>query len=75
MLHLSIFLFQRVSLQDNGLVELPGASFTQLTGVTWLDLRYNLLQRLPQEVAALTQLQVLLLQGNRLTSLPVLLGK
>ncbi|XP_071519570.1 LOW QUALITY PROTEIN: uncharacterized protein [Panulirus ornatus] len=67
-------MIHRVSLQDNGLVEVPGASLTQLTSVTWLDLRYNLLQCLPQEVAALTQLQVLLLQGNRLTVLPVVLG-
>nr|XP_053637882.1 uncharacterized protein LOC128692652 [Cherax quadricarinatus] len=67
-------MIHRVSLQDNQLVELTGSSLTQLTSVTWLDLRYNLLSDLPREVACLSRLQVLLLQGNRLTSLPASLG-
>lgn len=66
---------QRVSLQDNGLVEVPSAALTHLSYVTWLDLRYNFLQCLPNEVASLTHLQVLLLQDNHLTALPPALGK
>ncbi|XP_064085757.1 uncharacterized protein LOC135200921 [Macrobrachium nipponense] len=67
-------MIHRVSLQDNGLVELPGAAMEHLTSVTWLDLRYNELRALPSEISHLTRLQVLLLQGNRLTALPVVLG-
>ncbi|KAK7065145.1 hypothetical protein SK128_014446, partial [Halocaridina rubra] len=63
----------RVSLQDNRLVELPGAALSHLTFVTWLDLRYNDLRSLPNQVAELTNLQVLLLQGNHLTALPAVL--
>ena len=50
-------------------------SLSQLTYVTWLDLRYNLLVGLPYEIDALVSLQVLLLQGNRLTCLPTSLGE
>ncbi|ROT72685.1 putative serine/threonine-protein kinase roco4-like [Penaeus vannamei] len=67
-------MIHRVSLQDNGLVEVPSAALTHLSCVTWLDLRYNFLQCLPNEVASLTHLQVLLLQDNHLTALPPALG-
>lgn len=63
-------------LESNKLSELPEEFFQNLRALQWLDLRNNDLVRLPTPgLKDHPCLQVILLQGNRIKSLPVELGK
>ncbi|XP_046382442.1 CCR4-Not complex 3'-5'-exoribonuclease subunit Ccr4-like isoform X2 [Ischnura elegans] len=62
-------------LEKNFLRQLPEELFHELPLLSWLDVRDNQLSDFPRSVANHEHLEVLLLQGNRLQSLPLELGK
>ena len=59
-----------VSLASNRIAELPGGVLAAWPRLRHLDLRSNLLQQLPPEVAQLPLLEELHLSGNALAALP-----
>jgi Leucine-rich repeat (LRR) protein len=61
-------------LQQNRLKVLP-SSLACLIGLEELDLSYNELENLPEELGQLKRLEVVHLQGNRLRALPRSLGQ
>ena len=61
-------------LEGNILEELPAEVVRGWRALRWLDLRNNLLQRLPSAIGELKNLRTLLLAGNRISELPVELG-
>lgn len=61
-------------LEGNQLVELPAEVVRGWRALRWLDLRNNLLTRLPPALGELRNLRTLLVAGNRLTELPGELG-
>ncbi|XP_046382441.1 uncharacterized protein LOC124153372 isoform X1 [Ischnura elegans] len=61
-------------LEKNFLRQLPEELFHELPLLSWLDVRDNQLSDFPRSVANHEHLEVLLLQGNRLQSLPLELG-
>lgn len=67
--------FQYVYLEGNELTSLPDDFFDCLPRLTWLDLRRNKLLRLPSVYTGRhNHLRTLLLEGNKLRSLPLELG-
>ena len=61
-------------LEGNMLEELPAEVVRGWNALRWLDLRNNLLQRLPGSIGELRSLRTLLLAGNKISELPVELG-
>lgn len=73
---LFFFSFQYLYLEGNELTSLPDDFFDCLPRLTWLDLRRNKLLRLPSVYTGRhNHLRTLLLEGNKLRSLPLELGK
>lgn len=67
--------FQYLYLEGNELTSLPDDFFDCLPRLTWLDLRRNKLLRLPSVYTGRhNHLRTLLLEGNKLRSLPLELG-
>ncbi|MEM7032352.1 MAG: leucine-rich repeat domain-containing protein [Chloroflexota bacterium] len=61
-------------LRGNGMIELP-VEIGQFVGITRLDLSYNHLYNLPEELFQLTDLIDLDLKGNQLRELPIEIGQ
>ena len=61
-------------MHDNGITELPENFFEKLPELAWIDMRKNCLRRLPKLAQPNNCLRVLLLQENRLKSLPYSFG-
>ena len=61
-------------LEGNCLEELPAEVVRGWVSLRWLDLRNNLLQRLPGAIGELRNLRTLLLAGNKISELPLELG-
>ncbi|KAL5260993.1 hypothetical protein ACHWQZ_G006890 [Mnemiopsis leidyi] len=61
-------------LSTNDIKSIPDHFFTNLPQLKWLDFRHNLLSAIPSSIGQHRQLRTLLLQGNKLTRLPIELG-
>jgi Leucine-rich repeat (LRR) protein len=61
-------------LEGNLLQELSNYFFPSLPSLQWLDVRNNVLRNLPTSIANHPNLEVLLLQGNKIQALPLELG-
>ena len=61
-------------LSNNNLKEIPVAFFVTFVKLKLLDLRFNALTKIPKEIYKLKCLEILLLDGNQLTTLPVEMG-
>lgn len=62
-------------LSNNNLVSLPKTLFSNLINLTHIDLSYNRLTHIPPEIEELQQLKRLLLYQNRITELPLEMGR
>ena len=65
---------QCLYLEGNHIEELDELFFPSLQSLQWLDLRNNRLCTLPKTIAHHPNLQVLLLQENKIETLPLELG-
>ncbi|VDP77643.1 unnamed protein product [Echinostoma caproni] len=65
---------KRLHLCRNRLLEIPDELCARLCSLTWLDLRSNLLTRLPGTIRHMRDLQILLLDDNCIRILPFELG-
>ncbi|XP_054266173.1 leucine-rich repeat-containing protein 27-like [Macrosteles quadrilineatus] len=65
---------QYLYLEGNDLTELNPSLFPTLRELRWLDLRNNKLRTIPNSVMDHPSLQVLLLEGNHLESIPIEIG-
>lgn len=66
---------QMVYLASNNIEVLPGEIFTHLKHLQWLDVRSNLLESIPTAIKWHSSLETLLIQDNRIESLPLELCK
>jgi len=66
---------QAILLQENELVSLSGGgNLADLAEISLLDLHNNALEKLPEDVGALTKLTTLYLENNKLKQLPASIG-
>ncbi|XP_019946330.2 leucine-rich repeat-containing protein 27 [Paralichthys olivaceus] len=61
-------------LEGNQICSIPDSLFVSLPSLQWLDLRNNLIVRLPAEIGLHRYLKTLLLEGNPISELPPELG-
>ncbi|XP_062257268.1 leucine-rich repeat-containing protein 27-like [Platichthys flesus] len=61
-------------LEGNQICSIPDSLFASLPSLQWLDLRYNLIVRLPAEIGLHRYLKTLLLEGNPISELQPELG-
>nr|XP_019946330.1 PREDICTED: leucine-rich repeat-containing protein 27 [Paralichthys olivaceus]XP_019946339.1 PREDICTED: leucine-rich repeat-containing protein 27 [Paralichthys olivaceus] len=61
-------------LEGNQICSIPDSLFVSLPSLQWLDLRNNLIVRLPAEIGLHRYLKTLLLEGNPISDLPPELG-
>lgn len=66
---------QYLYLEGNELTELSKEFFPSLRHLKWLDVRNNQLKTFPSTIVDHPSLQVLLLEGNQVETLPVEIGK
>lgn len=66
---------QYLYLEGNELTELSKDFFPSLRHLKWLDVRNNQLKNIPSTIVDHPTLQVLLLEGNQVETLPVEIGK
>jgi CCR4-NOT transcription complex subunit 6 len=62
-------------LTNNNLVALPKALFSNLINLTHIDVSYNRLTHIPPEIEELQRLKRLILYQNRITELPLEMGR
>ena len=65
---------KQVHLKGNKLTQIPGAIFTDLPNLIWLDVRDNELTELPPQIQCANTLKDLLLGGNFFLQLPACLA-
>lgn len=65
----------QLHLKNNNLISIPGAIFSDLVNLVWLDLRNNQLTSLPPQIGQAPKLKELLLANNVLRELPVELAR
>ncbi len=53
---------------------IPSTTLATLTNLTWLDLGYNELTRIPPTICNLTKLKTLYIQDNKLSTIPLEIG-
>lgn len=66
---------QMLYLENNDLLELPKELFFFLPHLQWLDVRNNRLTELPTTIKSHPSLETILLQGNKIETLPLELCK
>ncbi|KAF8568903.1 hypothetical protein P879_08004 [Paragonimus westermani] len=71
---LSLTSLKKLNISRNSLRDIPAELFNQLYQLKWLDLRSNFLHRIPSAIKVLKNLQVLLIDDNRIQTLPFELG-
>eukprot|EP00116_Pleurobrachia_bachei_P005369 sb/3465631/ len=61
-------------LSNNDIKTIPDNFFQHLPQLKWLDFRHNLLVRIPAAIGDHRELRTLLLQGNKIQTLPIEIG-
>jgi Leucine-rich repeat (LRR) protein len=62
-------------MNNNKIVELPDDIFSELRSLVVVDVSFNLLSRIPSSIGNLDHLEKLAVHHNRITELPIEMGK